>query len=367
MNKNLFVIGLMSGTSMDGIDGTILKTNGTTFDRTEVQASVKYQKATKTLLLEAQNNPIKFIKDKYKLNVINKLITLDHINLVKEIIIKSTIKPDLIGFHGQTIYHSFKEKKSIQLGDPQLLSNITKIPVISQFRQNDIDNGGHGAPLSPIYHRAIAKKLKLELPISFINIGGVANITYYDKENLIGFDTGPGNGLMDFFSQIKMKKDYDKDGNLAATGTVNTKILNKLKSNVYFKKKFPKSLDKLFFLDYLDKFFKGSDSNEDILATLLEFTALTISNAFNFLPKNPKYVILFGGGQFNIHLVKKLKAYISTNIFLSKEFNLHGQYIESELFAYLAARTKYNLPITYPYTTGVNRPLVGGQVYLPNN
>ena len=367
MNKNLFVIGLMSGTSMDGIDGTVLKTNGTTFDRTEVQASVKYQKSTKSLLLEAQDNPIKFIKNKYKLKVINKLVTLDHINLVREIITKSTIKPDLIGFHGQTVYHSFKEKKSIQLGDPQIFSNIVKLPVIGQFRQNDIDNGGNGAPLSPVYHMAIAKKLYLELPVSFINIGGVANITYYDNENLIGFDTGPGNGLMDFFIQRKLKEDYDTDGILAARGIVNTKILNELKSNIFFKKKFPKSLDKLFFLDYLDNFLKGSNSNEDILATLLEFTASTIANAFNFLPRNPKYVILFGGGQFNKHLVKKLKEYISTNIFLSNEFNLNGQYIEAELFSYLAARTKYNLPITYPCTTGVRKPLVGGKIYLPNN
>ena len=201
MNKNVLVIGLMSGTSMDAIDGTILKTNGENFSRTKIQASLKYSKATKDILLNAQKNPLKFIKNKDKLKLINKLVTLDHITLIKKILNQSINKPHLIGFHGQTIFHSFKKKTSIQLGDPQLLSDITRLPVISRFRQNDIENGGHGAPLSPVYHKALAKEMKLQTPIVFINIGGVSNLTYYDNKTLIGFDTGPGNGLMDFFVQ----------------------------------------------------------------------------------------------------------------------------------------------------------------------
>ncbi len=366
MNDNSYVIGLMSGTSMDGIDATILKTDGITFKRTNINKSIKYSQATKDILLEAQNNPLKFIKNRQILKKVNKLVTLDHISLVENIVKKSPFKPNLIGFHGQTIYHSYEKKKSIQIGDPQLISDITNTKVVSSFRQNDMENGGQGAPLSPIYHMAMAKKMKLKLPISFLNIGGVANITYYDDYNLIGFDTGPGNGLMDLFCQQKLKRDYDYNGQLASKGLINKKILNKLKSDVYFKKKFPKSLDKLFFQNYLNELLLKRISKEDVLATLLEFTTSTISDAFSLLPKAPNSIILLGGGQLNTYLVKKLKECFSIDIFLSKQVNLPGQYIEAELFAYLAARTFNKLPITFPLTTGVKHPLIGGKVFTPN-
>lgn len=365
MNNYMLVIGLMSGTSMDGIDGTILKTNGINFSRTKIQGSVKYSKATKKILLSAQQSPLDFIKNRDQVNLINKLVTLDHIKLVRKLLKQTLSKPDLIGFHGQTIYHSFKKKMSIQLGDPQLLSNITKLPVVSKFRQKDIENGGHGAPLSPIYHKALAKEMKLQPPIAFINIGGVSNLTYYDNKRLIGFDTGPGNGLMDFFIQKKIKKPYDKDGALASKGKVNFEILETLKNNIYFKKNFPKSLDKLYFLNELNPLFIKNYLIEDILATLLEFTASTISNSLYLLPNKPNQIILLGGGQFNSQLVEKLTEHTKSKIYLSSDFHLHGQYIEAELFAYLSARTNNNLPITFPSTTGVKEPISGGIIFTP--
>ncbi len=362
----MFIIGMMSGTSMDGIDGTILKTNGLNFSRTKIQASVKYKKTTKDILLIAQQTPLNFIKNKDQFNLINKLVTLDHITLVKKLLKQNIAKPNLIGFHGQTIYHSFKKKISIQLGDPQLLSNITGLPVISQFRQNDIQNGGQGAPLSPIYHMALAKKINITPPTIFVNIGGVSNLTYYHNKKLIGFDTGPGNGLMDFFMQKILKKPYDKNGILASKGKIDFNILNKLTSNIYFKRKFPKSLDKLYFLKELECFFTENYLIEDILATLLEFTVSSISSSLCLLPQKPNNIILLGGGQFNPQLVKKLRQHISSNIFLSSDFNLNGQYIEAELFAYLGARTNYNLPITFPSTTGVKKPISGGKIFMPS-
>ncbi len=362
----MWVIGLMSGTSMDGIDGTILKTNGINFSRTKIQVSVKYKKTTKDTLLSVQKDPLNFIKNKDQFKLINRLVTLDHLTLIKKILKKSKTKPNLISFHGQTIYHSFKKKMSIQLGDPQLLSNITGLPVISQFRQKDIENGGHGAPLSPVYHMALAKDMKLQTPITFVNIGGVSNLTYYDDEKLIGFDTGPGNGLMDFFVQEKINQPYDKDGLLASKGKVDMKILKKLKNNIYFKKQFPKSLDKLYFLKELNKLVTKNTLLEDILATLLEFTVSTISSSLCLLPQKPNNIILLGGGQFNLQLVKKLRDCISSNIFLSSEFNLDGQYVEAELFSYLAARTFNNLPITFPSTTGVKKPISGGYIFTPD-
>lgn len=367
MSNSILVIGLMSGTSMDGIDGTVLKTNGINFSRTEIQASVKYKKTTKDILLSAQQDPLDFIKNKDQFNLINKLVTIDHITLVRKILKQTISKPDLIGFHGQTIYHSFKKKLSIQLGDPQFLSNITKLPVISKFRQKDIKNGGHGAPLSPIYHMAMAKEMNLQTPIAFVNIGGVSNLTYFDNKQLIGFDTGPGNGLMDFFIQRKINKPYDKDGILASKGKINFEILKALKSNIYFKKNFPKSLDKLYFLNELNSFFTKNYLIEDILATLLEFTVSTISNSLYLLPKKPNQIILLGGGQFNSLLVEKLKEHTKSKVYLSSDFNLHGQYIEAELFAYLSARINNNLPTTFPSTTGVKKPICGGIIFTPEH
>jgi len=365
--KDLNIIGLMSGTSMDGIDGSVLTTNGIDFNRNNCLKSLKYSLVTKRILKEIEKKPLDILNKISDLNKINKLVTLDHFKIVKYILKKFDGKIDLIGFHGQTIYHSFEKKLTIQLGDPQFLSNITKLPVISKFRQNDIKNGGQGAPLSPIYHSALAKNLKLTSPTVFINIGGVSNLTYFHNKTLIGFDTGPGNGLMDFFIQKKLKKPYDTKGILASKGTVDNHILKKLKSNIYFKKNFPKSLDKLYFLNELDCFFTENYSIEDILATLLEFTAETISNSLYLLPEKPNHIILLGGGQFNSQLVKKLKKHIGSNIFLSNEFNLNGQYIEAELFAYLAARSYNNLAITFPSTTGVKKPITGGVTFFPNS
>lgn len=367
MNRTLFVIGLMSGTSMDGIDGTVLKTNGVTFTRTMVNETIQYRKETKEFLNELENEPLNLIKNIKKFKLINKLVTEDHLYLAEKIIEKIKYKPDLIGFHGQTIYHSSKKRISIQIGDAQLLANNVKIEVAGSFRKNDLKYKGQGAPLSPIYHQALAKDLNLVPPVCFINIGGVANITYYDENILIGFDTGPGNGLMDRFMQEKLSRKYDKNGEIASLGNINKNILKKFENHKFFTKKFPKSLDKLSFNHFLTEILYLNMSSADILATLAELTASTISKSFSFLPKKPNKVVLLGGGQYNTHLVNRLKANLTSRVYLSKDFNLSGKFIEAELFAYLAARTKYNLPITYPLTTGAKSALTGGEIFTPLN
>ena len=197
--KEVNAIGLMSGTSMDGIDACILKTNGIEFKRYDANISGKYSKKTKSILQVAEEDPINFFKNKDILNNAKRLVTIDHIKLINRIIDKHPIDIQLIGFHGQTIFHNFEKKTSLQIGEAQLIANQTKINVVSDFRRNDLVQGGQGAPIAPIYHQANIKKMNLILPACFINIGGVSNLTYWDGNNLIGFDTGPGNGLLDKF------------------------------------------------------------------------------------------------------------------------------------------------------------------------
>ena len=361
------IIGLMSGTSMDGIDATVLKTNGKEFIRTSIYSTKKYQEKTKSLLYEAQVDPLEFLKKK-KSTLLDKYVTLDHFSAITDLLQKGRFinKIDFIGFHGQTIYHSFEKKISLQVGNPQLLSNLTNIKVVSSFRENDLKNGGHGAPLSPVYHMAMAKEMKLKLPVVFFNIGGVANVTYCDKKELIGFDTGPGNGLIDKLMQLKFKKNYDYNGELASKGKVNKKIFNKLKHDSYFKKKFPKSLDKLYFVNYLNEMLQADISTVDILATLTEITAYTIYMSLRILPRKAKTIIILGGGQYNVYLMKRITNFLDQDIFLSQDLNLPSNYIEAELFAYLAARTLNNFPITFPLTTGVESPLIGGKIFSPS-
>ena len=207
---NLFpVIGLMSGTSVDGIDASLIYTNGQKVIRTKHNSITAYSKKTKSLLQEILANPIKFTKDKKKLSQIEHKITIEHINVVERLIKSSNVKPYLIGFHGQTIFHDPKNQLSIQLGDSKMMAKKLKINIVFDFRKKDLENGGQGAPLAPIYHKSIIQELKVPIPGIIINIGGITNLSYWDGKKLIGFDVGPGNNLMDNFMKINLKKSYD--------------------------------------------------------------------------------------------------------------------------------------------------------------
>ncbi len=235
--KSYFIIGLMSGTSMDGIDASFVKSNGITLERFGVNCYENYSKNTSKLLAIASRNPKKFLDDIRNTEKLNHLVTKDHLNLVKRMIKKNDLKPDLIGFHGQTLLHDPKKNISVQLGDSQFLANSLNTKVVSNFRKNDINHNGQGAPLAPIYHKFLLESLGVDLPSCFINIGGIANLTYYDYNNLIGFDTGPGNVLIDQYCQTYLNLNFDQNGNLARQGTINQILLDKFINNPFFKKK----------------------------------------------------------------------------------------------------------------------------------
>ena len=366
VNNFLPVIGLMSGTSMDGINATLVFTNGKELRRTKFSLISLYQKQTKNILNDFFIDIEKNILNKKKLVLLDNLIAKDHIKAIIKLIRLSNIKPQLIGFHGQTVYHNPKKKMSIQAGDSNLIANKLKINVVSNFRQNDINNGGQGAPIAPIYHKLIIKNMSTIEPSCLINIGGISNITFYDGVDLIGFDTGPGNCLMDFITQNDLNLEYDNNGEIASTGNANTNIVNAFLNDCYFNKSFPKSLDKLYFFKYLDILSVNENNVADKLATLIEFTVQSIAKGIKQFKSQPKKIVIVGGGAKNVYLLNRLKEELKCNLYTGKDLNFPGEMVEAELIAYLAVRSVNKLPITFPLTTGVNLPTTGGKLFIPS-
>ena len=364
--KTLFIIGLMSGTSMDGIDVSLMKTDGITSKNIGDSFIYPYSYHTQMLIDKLNTYSVdKMINNKHLLNKLSISITQDHAKASFLFISRIFYKIDLIGFHGQTIYHNPQKKISLQIGDPQLLSNITNIKVVSNFRDNDITMGGQGAPLAPIYHKHIAEKNKFTYPNCFLNIGGVSNISYCDETFFLGFDTGPGNGLIDIFIKKRTGQPFDSLGSLAKSGIANKKLIQFILEDTFYHQLPPKSLDKLYFekIFSLKEFIKLS--LPDAIATLSQLTIESILLSLNLLPKEPKLMIVCGGGRKNLYFIENLKKYCAFKIVTAEEINIEGDFMESELVAFISARCFNQLPITFPTTTGVSSPLLGGKVYTP--
>jgi anhydro-N-acetylmuramic acid kinase len=365
MNDLITSIGLMSGTSGDGIDASIIKSDGENKVYFIGNQFIPYEEKIKIKirsLKEKINLILDLKKNKLEIDTLEREITLLHAKAVNYIIKKYEIeksKINLIGFHGHTILHKFKEKKTKQIGDGNLLSQLTKLNVINNFRQNDINNGGQGAPLVPIFHKLLKEKLKLKTPILFVNIGGISNLTYIGKDQeVISLDTGPGNFLIDKILQLKSKNkiEFDKDGKIAFSGNIDKNILDSYLCDPFYDSLPPKSLDvNDFSLSPL-----RSLSLEDSVATLSELTSLTIVNALNFFKIKPNEIILCGGGRKNKYLfkrIKKLSKILTNNI---DEYEMNGDFIESQAFAYIAIRSFLKKSISYPETTGVSKPCTAG-------
>ena len=298
MNKKFISLGLMSGTSLDGIDASIIKSDGEEFIEIIDDLYIKYDDVFKSKLkkiIQLCVSKEELSKMSKEIKLLEKKITLHHAKACEMILKRNkSIKIDLIGFHGQTFLHKPEKGYSIQIGDAQLLSNILKTLVISNFRKNDILNGGQGAPLAPLYHQLILKKIRLKFPLAIINIGGISNITYLEKKDSISsFDTGPGNYLLDKWVKINSKLEYDNAGIISKSGIVNKSILNAFLNEDYYKKKPPKSLDvKNFNLKKLNKL-----SFRDGCATLSMITVSSICLAVKSLKKVPHTILISGGGR----------------------------------------------------------------------
>jgi anhydro-N-acetylmuramic acid kinase len=364
--KNLITsVGLMSGTSSDGIDASIIKSDGENEVHFIGNHFLPYEERIKSRirnLKEKINLILDLEKNALEVNSLEKEITLLHVKIVNLIIEKfglSKLDIDLVGFHGHTIFHSFKDKKTKQIGDGKLLSQLTKLNVVYNFRKNDMKNGGQGAPLVPIFHKLLQIKLKLKMPLVFLNIGGICNLTYLNNAKEIeSFDSGPGNFLIDKILQLKSNNKYqfDRDGMIAFNGNVDRNILNSYLNDLYYESMPPKSLDvNDFNLSAL-----RSLSLEDSVATLSELTAVTSVNALNFFTVKPKEIILCGGGRKNTYIFERIKKLSNILIKNIDEYKVNGDFVESQAFAYLAVRSFFKKPISFPKTTGVSKPCIGG-------
>tara|TARA_B100001173_G_scaffold305229_1_gene310338 strand:+ start:32 stop:1132 length:1101 start_codon:yes stop_codon:yes gene_type:complete len=362
MGKNYTALGLMSGTSMDGVDASIIKSDGNREYSIISDEYFEYNQEFYSKLINirdkvSRNDDLKIYSD--EIQTLEREIALFHANIVNQIIKKSKNEIDLVGFHGQTIFHDPKNKITKQMGDGNLLSKLTKKIVIYNFRQNDLENGGQGAPLASIYHKLLAQTFKeerkVELPIIILNIGGIANITSINKNyEMISMDIGPGNCLIDKWIRVNSDKNFDNNGEIAKSGKIDKFILEQTIDNFYYNETNKnKSLD---INDFDISFAKGL-SLEDGAATVTELTADILSKK---LPNFKVYVC--GGGRKNKFLIDLIQKKIKNKIIQIDELDIDGSFIESQAFGYLAIRSYLGLPISFPETTGCKEPCTGGVI-----
>jgi anhydro-N-acetylmuramic acid kinase len=296
------------------------------------------------------------------------LVTLRHAEAVEAFLSAAGIPAyavDLVGFHGQTVFHDPALALTVQLGDGRALAHRLSIPVVWDFRADDVAAGGQGAPLAPVFHRALVEAAALRGPVAFLNLGGVANVTYVGADGeLIAFDTGPGNALLDDWAFARRGEPFDRDGNLAASGTSSEVLLERLLDHPYFALPPPKSLDRHAFSHAAP----ADLSDADGAATLLQFSARSVARARKHLPDQPREWYVCGGGRHNVELMRALtQALQGAPVRPLEALGFDGDATEAQAFAYLAVRATDRKPLTFPTTTGVAAPLTGGRISSPES
>ena len=369
MEKFYTSLGLMSGTSMDGIDASIIRSDGENEYESTFDEFFEYDQALYKDLVNLRNkinSADDIIVNSELVSKIERKITLYHAEICNKIINKSDYEVDLIGFHGQTIFHDASQKISKQLGDGSLLSNLLKKDVIYNFRANDIANGGQGAPLAPIFHNLIINKNKIELPVFILNIGGIANITIITSnknDDLISYDIGPGNCLLDEWVRKHTSYRYDLNGKAASIGKIDEIILNQATENF---ENINKNKNLSFDIKDFDLSFVRGLSYEDGLSTLTKFTSEIICDSIIKNAKKDKTnkinLLVCGGGRKNLTLIENIRNKLPNNINLDliDDYNINGDFIESQAFAYLAIRSLLKKEISFVKTTNVKKSCTGG-------
>lgn len=371
-SKVYTAIGLMSGTSLDGVDAALIETDGEAMVRPLGFVTFPYEPGAREEIRACFG-----VKDRADARVKNaaRLITLKHIEAIEALLQKTgqdREAVDVIGFHGQTIYHAPADRITIQIGDGDLMAQECRIDVVDDFRIADVKAGGEGAPLAPLYHAARVRHAGLDLPVAVLNIGGVANVTWIGSgdEDILAFDTGPGNAMMDDWTKARTGAAFDKDGALANAGTPSEALLDQWTAHDYFTRRPPKSLDRNEWdIAALGPMARMMDamSDADGAATLREFSVRGILKSVEHMPAPPRHWYACGGGRHNKGLMERLRAELERRghgtLHSVDELGWDGDATEAECFAYLAVRSLKGLPLSLPSTTAVPAPISGGTLH----
>jgi anhydro-N-acetylmuramic acid kinase len=367
-------LGLMSGTSMDGIDLALLRTDGVDIVEQGPGSFVSYDAAFRARIvagLEEAKQIGQRVERPGSLAALEQEITRRHADAVAAFLAGaagSWGKPDIIGFHGQTVLHRPQQALTVQLGDGQMLADLTGLPVVFDMRAEDMRHGGQGAPLVPAYHAALARSLPSGLarfPVVLVNIGGISNISYVPEHgDPIAFDTGPGNGLIDQWVAREAGVPFDADGTIAGKGTTVREVVARYLAKPFFSQGGPKSLDRSDFTLAEAEGLNVADGAR----TLAAVSAAAILKSAEHLPEKPKLWIVCGGGRKNPHIMSDLKAgakAAGSEVISAEQAGFDGDATEAEAWAYLAVRSRNGLPLTFPTTTGCEKPASGGVMVKP--
>jgi anhydro-N-acetylmuramic acid kinase len=365
----LTAIGLMSGTSLDGVDVALIETDGKKVKAFGPSGYRPYTDRERGLLRQALTEAVHLPQRDARPGILaeaERAVTVAHAEAVAAFTAQHRItreEIDIVGFHGQTVLHRPERRLTVQIGDGPALARAIHIPVVHDFRAADVEAGGQGAPFVPVYHRALAQSLEREGPIAVLNIGGVSNITYIDgADTLIACDTGPGNALLDDFMYRVMSQPFDCEGRLAAQGVPDEAWIARALQLPFFKLPPPKSLDRNDFASLK----LGEVKPADGAATLTAFTAAAIARIVPLLPKSPKSWIVAGGGARNLTMLRMLRDRLQPAIVEPADaLGWASDAIEAQAFGFLAARGLKGLPLSYPATTGVPMPMTGGVIARP--
>jgi anhydro-N-acetylmuramic acid kinase len=369
MARMLTAIGLMSGTSLDGVDVALIETDGKRVQAFGPSGFRPYTDAERVLLRQALTEAVNLPQRDARPGILReaeRAVTIAHAEAVAAFTAQNRISRedvDIVGFHGQTVLHRPAQKMTVQIGDAVALAKAIHIPVMHDFRAADVAAGGQGAPFVPVYHRALAQSLEREGPIVVVNIGGVANITYIDgADTLIACDTGPGNALLDDFVLRMTGQRFDCEGRMAGQGAVDVAWVTWALDHPFFARPPPKSLDRNDFASLKLR----TTSPADGAATLTAFTVEAIARIAPLLPKEPRSWIVAGGGARNLTMMRMLRERLApATVETAEGLGWSGDAIEAQAFGFLAARGLKGLPLSYPATTGVPIPMTGGAIARP--
>jgi anhydro-N-acetylmuramic acid kinase len=369
----LSAIGVMSGTSYDGVDVALIDSDGDQVGRIGPTGYRPYSEEERALLRRAMAAAADLDDRRARpgpLAEAEALVTRSHAEAIESFLAGHDIRARevaVVGFHGQTVLHDPDRRLTVQLGDGTQLATRLGIPVVYDFRAADVTAGGQGAPLVPVFHRAMARTLARPHPIGVLNIGGVANLTYVDGDALIACDVGPGNALIDDFIRQRTGSPHDSEGRTAAGGRVDDAVVERVLAHPFFRRPPPKSLDRNAFADWVAQEANLAHmSTADGAATLTAVTAAAIGRAVALLPRPPASVIVAGGGTRNPTVLRMLAQRLApAGIETADAVGWSADALEAQAFAYLAVRSLKQLPLTFPTTTGVPRAMTGGELARP--